>query len=124
MTTTPPSDARADDRHGAHRPTRDELLRSRDELARRVEADRTLREIAAQITALRDPEALLQDVVEHARRLTGSDGAHLTLRVEGGPDLQPFVMAGANDEESRAWLRSIRGCRTARAAGLQRGACR
>jgi PAS domain S-box-containing protein len=108
VTTTPPSDARADDRHGAHRPTRDELLRSRDELARRVEADRTLREIAAQITALRDPEALLQDVVEHARRLTGSDGAHLTLRVEGGPDLQPFVMAGANDEESRAWLRSIR----------------
>jgi PAS domain S-box-containing protein len=96
------------DRHGAEQPTREELLRSRDELARRVEADRTLHDIAAQITALRDPEDLLQDIVEHARRLTASDGAHLTLRIEGTPDLQPYVMAGATDDESRTWLRDIR----------------
>jgi len=89
-------------------PSREELLRSRDELARRVEADRTLRSIAAQITGLRDQEALLQDVVEHARRLTGSDGAHLTLRIDGGEDLQPYVMSGASDDESRAILRALR----------------
>jgi PAS domain S-box-containing protein len=88
--------------------SRGALIRSRDQLARRVEADRTLHEIATQITALRDPEALLQDVVDHARRLTASDGAHLTLRVEGGPNLQPYVMSGAVDEESRTWFRSIR----------------
>ena len=96
------------DEPGTQRPTRQELLRSRDELARRVEADRTLHEIATRITALRDSEALLQDIVEHARRLTGSDGAHLTLRANEGPDLQPYVMAGVTDEASRAWLRGIR----------------
>ena len=83
-------------------------VRSRDELARRVEADRVLHDLSARITALRDPEELLQDVVEHARRLTGSDGAHLTLRIEGSPDLRPYVMTGLGDAESRAWLRGIR----------------
>ena len=83
-------------------------VQSRDELARRVEADRVLHDLASRITALRDPEELLQDVVEHARRLTGSDGAHLTLRIEGSPDLRPYVMTGLSDAESREWLRDIR----------------
>ncbi len=92
---------------GRDRPAPD-ATPSRDELNRRIEADRTLHEIVAQITSLRDTEELLQDIVEHARRLTGSDGAHLTLLIEGTNDLQPYVMAGMTDEAERAWLRQIR----------------
>jgi PAS domain S-box-containing protein len=85
-----------------------ELLRSRDELARRVEADRVLHELSARVTALRDPEELLQDIVNHARRLTGSDGAHLTLRIEGSRDLRPYVMTDTTQDDQRGWLREIR----------------
>ena len=56
-----------------------ELDRSRQRLARRAEAEQALREIAARITALRDPAEILQEVVELASRLVGGNGAILDL---------------------------------------------
>ena len=44
-----------------------ELDRSRDALARRAGAERTLREIAARVTVLREPDEILQDVIEAGR---------------------------------------------------------
>ncbi len=57
----------------------EELDRSSTELARRAEAEQSLREIAAQITATRDPGSLLQQVVDAAKRLVGADGSVLDL---------------------------------------------
>ncbi|HEY7968763.1 MAG TPA: GAF domain-containing protein, partial [Candidatus Limnocylindrales bacterium] len=57
----------------------EELDRSSLELARRAEAEGSLREIAAQITAIRDPGSLLQQVVDAAKRLVGGDGSVLDL---------------------------------------------
>ena len=74
------------------------------ELARRVETQQTLQRIAAQITALRDSDAVLQVVVDAAARLLDSDGAHLTLLDPREPILRPHVMAGKLDAEASAWL--------------------
>lgn len=81
-----------------------DLLRRADELARRVEAQRTLGEIAARITALRDPAEVLQEVVDAAHRLLGSDGAHLTVPDPAGDFLRPRVIAGGMDARTRKWL--------------------
>ena len=59
--------------------SRQELDRSRSDLARRADAEQALREIAARITALRDPAEILQEVVELASRLVGGEGAILDL---------------------------------------------
>ena len=61
----------------------DELARSRAEVARRADAERTLRELAARLTTIRDPEDLLQYVVDGAVRLLNADRAQLDLL---GPD--------------------------------------
>jgi PAS domain S-box-containing protein len=74
------------------------------ELAHRVETQRTLQKLAAQITAIRDPDELLQQVVDGAQRLIGSDGAHLTLRDPDAPILRPHVIAGGVDDATRDWL--------------------
>ena len=57
----------------------EELDRSRSALARRAEAEQALREIAARITAMRDPAEILQQVVELASRLVGGQGAILDI---------------------------------------------
>jgi PAS domain S-box-containing protein len=62
----------------------EELDRSSTELARRADAEQSLREIAARITATRDTGALLQQVVDAARRLVGADGSVLDLVDPGG----------------------------------------
>ena len=59
--------------------SRQELDRSRGDLQLRAEAEQALREIAARITALRDPAEILQEVVELASRLVGGEGAILDL---------------------------------------------
>ena len=56
------------------------------ELALRVETQRTLQKLAAQITAIRDPDELLQQVVDGAQRLIGSDGAPPDSPRSGGAD--------------------------------------
>ena len=57
----------------------EELDRSSAKLARRAEAQQSLLEIAARITAIREPGPLLQQVVDAAKRLVGGDGSILDL---------------------------------------------
>ena len=53
-------------------------------LARRVEAQRTLGEIAARITAIRDPDDVLQRTLDEAVRLLDADGGRIELIADGG----------------------------------------
>ncbi len=71
-----------------------ELDRSSMELARRADAEQSLREIAAQITAIRDPRSLLQQVVDAARRLVDADGSVLDLVEPDGKELRWAFDAG------------------------------
>ncbi len=78
-------------------------------LARTADAERALREIGAQITAIREPrerepEVILRRVVEEAKRLLGTDGAHLTRMSETGTFLVPVVVAGAGEGVDQSWL--------------------
>ena len=84
------------------------LARSQDELARRVDAQRTLAKISASIAGIRSPDAVLREVVEAARRLLGSDGAHLTLMEAGGEYLRPTVVVGGNSAWTEEWLSQLR----------------
>ena len=59
----------------------DELERSRGEVARRADSERTLREIAARVSAILDPAEVLQRIVDEATRLLESDGARIDLYV-------------------------------------------
>jgi PAS domain S-box-containing protein len=86
----------------------DELERSRVALGRRAETERSLRDITARIAALRDPDEVLERVVEDAKRLLASDGAHLTRITPDGASLIPVVVAGGADEPTRAWLLGMR----------------
>jgi PAS domain S-box-containing protein len=81
-----------------------ELSRSREDLGRSVATERTLRQIAARITALTDLQEVLASVVEEARRLLGSDGAHLTRMADDGSHVYPVIIAGGMDEATTAWL--------------------
>jgi PAS domain S-box-containing protein len=83
------------------------LARSQEELAQRVEAQRTLGEIAARIAIIRAPDEVLRSVVEAARRLIGSDGAHLTEMAPGGEALRPTVVVGGNAAWNQDWLREL-----------------
>jgi PAS domain S-box-containing protein len=85
-----------------------ELQRSQAAEARRAETERALREITAGIAALREPEVILDRVVEEARRLLGTDGAHLTRMAEDGTYLVPMVVAGSTDGSATGWLMSMR----------------
>jgi PAS domain S-box-containing protein len=73
-----------------------ELARSRAEIGDRAERERSLRDITARITSLRDPGEILELVVEEAKRLLGSDGAHLTRMADDGTYLIPVVVAGGD----------------------------
>ena len=86
----------------------DELERSKAALARRAETERSLRDITARIAALRDPDEVLSRVVTEAKRLLGTDGAHLTRMAPDRLALIPEVIAGGSDEPTRAWLLGMR----------------
>ena len=85
----------------------DRLARSQAELARRVDAQRTLGQIAARIAMIRQPGEILDLIVDSARRLIGSDGAHLTLMLPGGRLLRPTVVVGGNSEWTEEWLAQL-----------------
>ena len=85
----------------------EELERSQAALAFRAETERSLRDITARITSLRDPAEILARVVEESRRLLGSDGAHLTRIAEDGTYLVPVIVAGDTDESTQEWLKSM-----------------
>jgi PAS domain S-box-containing protein len=59
-----------------------ELRDSRGRLRRRIEVERTLRELAAALTALSDPTEVLQRTVEAAVSLIESDGSRIDLLEE------------------------------------------
>ena len=84
-----------------------ELGRSRAEIEHRAERERTLRDIAARIASLRDPVEVLLRVVDEAKRLLASDGAHLTRLDDEGATLVPAVVAGG-DEALADWIRTQR----------------
>ena len=92
----------------------EELERSQTALEARAERERSLRDIAARITSLRDPGEILARVVEESRRLLGSDGAHLTRMSEDGTYLVPVIVAGGMDEDDRGL--ALGGCASRSAA--------
>ncbi len=103
--------------NGAHGSLRDvtdvarleEDLRAKaEELARLVDVQRTLGEIARRIAEVDDASETLQQVVDASKRLLGSDGAHLTLMDEADANLVPMVVAGDTDPATRTWLRRQR----------------
>jgi PAS domain S-box-containing protein len=85
----------------------DELTRSREELARRADQERTLREITGRLAVLREPTEVLQRIVDDALRLLRADDAHMTLLADGTDPLVPAVLAGGTDDATRAWLASM-----------------
>jgi PAS domain S-box-containing protein len=85
----------------------EELERSQTALAYRAETERSLRDITARITSLRDPGEILSRVVEESRRLLGSDGAHLTRIAEDGTYLVPVIVAGETDASTEEWLKTM-----------------
>ncbi len=62
------------------------LRHQADELARRVDAQRTLAEMAAQLTSLRDPSAVLEQTLQAAVRLLKGHGGQIGMVVadDGG----------------------------------------
>jgi PAS domain S-box-containing protein len=72
----------------------EELDRSRAEFSRQAEAERAVREIAADISALRDTEAILQKTVNEALRLLDSDSARIDM-LEG--DTLTWAFAAGED---------------------------
>ena len=71
----------------------EELRRSREETSDRAEAERNLREIAARITSVRDPQEILHQIVGEAKRLLGfGPGRHQPRlgRVDR-PDADPVL---------------------------------
>ena len=75
----------------------EELDRSRAEFSRRADAERALREIAARITAIRDPAELLQHVVDEAARLLGAERARIDLVMPAGGRVGFTHHPGAGD---------------------------
>ncbi len=85
----------------------EELERSRLAIERRADTERSLRDITASIAALREPDAILERVVDEAKRLLGTDAAHLTRMSEDGTYLIPVVLQGGADSETEGWLLSM-----------------
>src|SRR5919108_197455 len=56
-----------------------ELERSREETARRADAERTLREIAVRVSSILDPTEVLDRIVIEATRLLDSEGSRIDL---------------------------------------------
>ena len=84
----------------------DELERSQAALAQRADTERALRDITARIAALREVDVILDRVVDEAKRLLKSDGAHLTRMSEDGSFLAPVVVDRETGVETQAWLLS------------------
>ena len=81
----------------------------RRRVARRAETERSLRDITARIAALREPDVVLERVVEEAKRLLGTDGAHLTRMADDGTYLVPGRGRRRRaTTKTRAWLLGMR----------------
>jgi PAS domain S-box-containing protein len=85
----------------------DALASSRTVIERRAAAEKTLREIAARITAIRRPGDLLQQIVEEAQRLLRADGAVIDEFDVDDEVLVAVYDAGLTDDQRRS-VRSSR----------------
>ncbi len=56
-----------------------DLTESQAEIVRRAAEERSLRQMAARLTAIREPEAIVQQTVDAAARLLRADGARIDL---------------------------------------------
>jgi GAF domain-containing protein len=83
----------------------EELGRSREEISRRADAERALREIARTSRRSATPDAVLQQTVDEARRLLESDGARIDLLE--GDTLTWAYASGATSTETRAEGRDL-----------------
>ncbi len=84
----------------------EQLRESREETARRAASEHALHDIAGRLAVLGDPGEVLGRIVDEARRLLQSDGAHLTQMSEDGTHVYPVVIDGAMDEATRDWMRT------------------
>ena len=75
----------------------EELDRSREQFSRQADAERALREIAARITAIRDPSDLLQHVVDEAARLLGAERVRIDLIMPAAGRVGFTHVPGAGD---------------------------
>ena len=80
----------------------EQLARSRQDIERRAEAEASLRQIAARITALREPDEVLQHVVDEARRLLRADGALIDQYDPESGTLQWAYDAGLEPDQREA----------------------
>jgi PAS domain S-box-containing protein len=64
-----------------------------EQLRTRVDAQRSLAEIAAQIASLHEPQTVLDRAVADAARLLKADRAQINLAAEGGAHLDPPITA-------------------------------
>ena len=76
-----------------------ELARSRGDIQRRAEAERALRVIAARITVLREPDDVLQHVVDESVRLLRADGAMIDQYDPDSGTLQWAYDSGLTEEQ-------------------------
>jgi PAS domain S-box-containing protein len=81
----------------------DELDRSRQALARAADSERTLREIAARVSAILEPDEVLQRIVDETTRLLASDGARIDLYEPETDTLRWSFAAGDAMARIPAW---------------------
>ncbi len=74
-----------------------ELALSRADLARRATSEQALRELAARLTAMRDPAEVLQDTVDEAIRVLGADAALIDLLEADAQLLRGAYDSGLSD---------------------------
>ena len=79
------------------------LDHSRSELAQRAEAERSLREINARISAAADLPAVLQRAVDEAARLLDAEGARIDLVDPRLDTLRPAYASGDNRLDAEEW---------------------
>ena len=94
----------------------EELAGSRADERRRATEERALREIAARITAIRDPSELLQDVVDEAARLLHAERVRIDLIGRGAGRVGytflgagPHIGGAAVDEEGEPYRHGASG---------------
>ena len=75
----------------------EELDRSREQFSHQADAERALREIAARITAIRDPTDLLQHVVDEAARLLRAERVRIDLIMPAAGRVGFTHVPGAGD---------------------------
>ncbi len=80
-----------------------ELLASREELARRADVERSLREIGARITALHDVDDVIRRTIGEAVRLLGGEGGRIDVVQPDSGLLRGLYLAGDSPPSGEVW---------------------